>query len=225
MFQESFLAFIKAKIGTMILFGALVAAISFFLLMVVEKRFQTSTDFLVVQNNVTNQDFYTQFKSSEYLGKILSEAVFSERFIDAVVQTGKINGDFLPGDKKDKMEAWEKMITVDKNLELGILSVTVKNNSEKDAARVSDGITQVLTEQNMLFRGGDQGSVDIRILSGPILERNPTLKKIAIVSGAGFVAGFLLTAGILLLLRELSFEKAEGKREDMLSSQAIEFTA
>lgn len=216
-------AFFRQKFGTMILFGGLFAALSFFLLMVTEKRFQTSTDFLVVQTNVGNQDFYTQFKSSEYLGKILSEALFSERFIDAVIATGKINADSLPADKKDRLEDWSKMISVRKNLELGMLSVTVKSQSEREAARTIEGVSQVLTEQNMLFRGGEEGSVDIRVLSGPITERNPDLMKIAAVAGAGLLAGFFLTAGVLFIRMQLA-SKRKNESEIFKQPEPIEFT-
>ncbi|MDP3957132.1 MAG: hypothetical protein Q8Q10_01350 [bacterium] len=163
-------------------------------------------DFLVVQTNVGNQDFYTQFKSSEYLGKILSEAIYSERFINAVVETGKVNTEFLPFDKKDRLKTWSEMVFVKNNLELGIISVTVKSDRERDAARIMDGITLVLTQQNSLFRGGDEKSVDIRILSGPILERNPTKSEIFKVVLGGFFAGFFLT-GVWLIVRNENFLK------------------
>ncbi len=170
--------------------------------MVTEKPFQTKMDFLVVQSNANNQDFYTLFKSSEYLGKILSEAVYSDRFIDALVETGKVNKEFLPFDKQERLATWSKMVTVNKNLELGIISVTVSGDRERDVARIMDGIAQVLTERNSLFRSGDEKSVEIRILSGPILEQSPNVAKILKVVLLAFVAGFLLSAFFVIAKEE-----------------------
>lgn len=205
MTSQQFFALLKAKFGIMTVLGFLFAVASFFGLMVFEKPFQSGMDFLVVQTNANAQaqDFYTQFKSSEYLGKVLSEAIYSERFIDAVVETGKVNSEFLPFDKKDRLKTWSDMVAVKKNLELGIISVTVKNDRERDAARIMNGIAEVLTQKNSLFRGGDEKSVEVRVLSGPISGQNPTISGIAKVVSAGFFAGFFLMGFWIVLKSEM----------------------
>ncbi|MBP9727931.1 MAG: hypothetical protein KBD27_00980 [Candidatus Moranbacteria bacterium] len=195
-------ALIRSKIGTLLLWGLLFGALSFFGLVMTEKPFQTKMDFLVVQANASNQDFYSLFKSSEYLGKVLSESVYSERFINALVETGKVNKEFLPFDKGDRLATWSKMVTVEKNLELGIISVTVKGEKERDVARVMDGIAVVLTEKNSLFRGGDEKSVEIRILSGPILSENPDFSKILKVVGVAFLAGVFIATFFIVVKSE-----------------------
>lgn len=194
---------LRSKIGTLLLWGVLFGALGFFGLMVTEKPFQTKMDFLVVQTNAGNQDFYTQFKSSEYLGNVLGEAIFSERFVNAVVETGKVNSEFLPFNKKDKLKAWKEMVAVQKNMELGIISVTVSGKSEREISRTMDAIAVVLAERNSLFRGGDEKSVEIRVLSGPILEQNPTLTKIAKVVMAAFLAGVFVATFFVVVKSEL----------------------
>ncbi len=195
-------ALLRSKIGTLILWGLLFGALGFFGLIMTEKPFQTRMDFLVVQTNASNQDFYSLFKSSEYLGKVLSESVYSERFVNALIETGKVNSEFLPFDKQQRLATWRNMVAVQNNLELGIISVTVKGDRDRDVARIMDGIAQVLTEKNSLFRGGDDKSVEIRVLSGPILERNPNMKKIIEVVLGGFLAGFFAAAFFLAVKNE-----------------------
>lgn len=207
MSSQQFFALLKAKFGIIIFLGFLFAVVSFFGLMVLEKPFQSSMDFLVVQTNGQAQDFYTQFKSSEYLGKVLSEAIYSERFIDAVVETGKVNSEFLPFDKKNRLKEWGEMVAVKKNLELGIISVTVKSDRERDAARIMNGIAEVLTQKNSLFRGGDEKSVEVRVLSGPISEQNPTVSGILKVIIGGFVAGCLSAVFWVVLQSEILLRK------------------
>lgn len=199
---SSLLTLLRHKLGILFLGGVLCAAVAFASTMVLSTRFQSSMDFLVVQSNAQGQDFYSLFKSSEYLSKVLSEAIYSERFIDAVMETGKINGQFLPANKKDRLDAWREMVTVQKNLELGVLSVTVKHDNDRDAARVMSSISEVLIEKNSLFRSGDEKSVEIRVLSGPILETTPTLKKILLVLGGGFLSGILL-ASVIVAIRHM----------------------
>jgi capsular polysaccharide biosynthesis protein len=201
--NQYLLSTLRSKIGTLLLWGVLFGALGFFGLMVAEKPFQTKMDFLVVQTNAGNQDFYTQFKSSEYLGNVLGEAIFSERFVNAVVETGKVNAEFLPFNKKDKLKAWKEMVAVQKNMELGIISVTVSGKSEREISRTMDAIAVVLAERNSLFRGGDEKSVEIRVLSGPILEQNPTLSKIAKVVMAAFLAGVFVATFFVVVKSEL----------------------
>lgn len=200
--NQQLIALLRSKIGTLVLWGVLFGALAFFGLLATEKPVQTKMDFLVVQTSATNQDFYTQFKSSEYLGKILAEAVYSDRFVDALVETGKVNKEFLPFDKQKRLATWSKMVTVEKNLELGIIGVTVKGERERDVARIMEGIAQVLTEKNSLFRGGDEKSVEIRVLSGPILEQNPNFSKMAKVVLVAFLAGLFLSAFFIVVKYE-----------------------
>ncbi len=200
--NQQIFALLRSRMGTLILFGALFGALAFFGLIMTEKPFQNKMDFLVVQTNANNQDFYTQFKSSEYLGKILAEAVYSDRFIDALVETGKVNKEFLPFDKQHRLAQWSKMVAVEKNLELGIIGVTVKGERERDVARIMDGIAQVLIEKNSLFRGGDEKSVEIRVLSGPILEQSPSLTKVIKTVFIAFLAGLFLSAFFIVVRYE-----------------------
>ena len=212
MANQKLFSVLRGKVGIMILIGLLFGAVSFFALMVTEKRYQTHMDFLVVQANTQNQDFYSLFKSSEYLSKLLSEAVYSERFINAVVETGKVNAEFLPFDKRERLDSWSNRVSVRKNLELGVIGVTIKGDSERETARVMEGVAEVITQKNNLFRAGDEKSVEIRVLSGPILEKSPTVAKIVKVILAAFASGFLLTAFWVIVRSDFFVE--EKRKED-----------
>lgn len=211
MANQAMFSLLKEKFGWMLLIGALFGAVGFFGLMLLEPRYQTSMDFLVVQTTNTNQDFYSQFKSAEYLGKVLGESIYSERFINAVIESGKVNAEMLPFDKKARLTAWRNMVDVRKNLELGVIEVTVKGERERDASRIMDGIGDVLINKNMLFRGGDEKSVEIRVLSGPIAERTPTVAMMVKSVGAAFALGFVLTFLMILLRSQKNLAKTENE--------------
>lgn len=188
---------LKRKFGTLILMGVLGASLAFFLLMFTTPHYRTTSEFLVVQTAGGNQDFYSQFKSSEYLSKVLAEAVQSESYINAVIETGKVSPAMLPIDKKDRLEAWEKMVTVKKNLELGVIEIQVSGDNQKDMTAVMDGVTDVLVNKNVMFRGGAPESVQIKTLSGPILEKVPGAALIMKTLLAGFFAGLFVTLLVL----------------------------
>lgn len=190
---------LKRSLGTLILMGVLGASLAFFLLMFTTPHYRSTSEFLVVQSGGTNQDFYSQFKSSEYLSKVLAEAIQSESYINAVIETGKISPALLPVDKKDRLEAWKEMVTVKKNLELGVIEIQVSGDNQKNMTAVMEGVTDVLVNKNTLFRGGNPESVQIKTLSGPIMEKVPGLGLVIKTLLAGFFAGLLVALLIIFL--------------------------
>lgn len=187
-------ALIRGKITGIIILGLFVAALSFLALVAKEKNFKVTTDYLIVQNQTQNEDFYTLSKSAEYTGRILNEGIYSELFIDEVIKTEKVNAEFLPFDKKEKMKEWGKTVQVNRNPELGILSIEVFNDSQKQSLAISNAIGDVLMNKNNLFLGEGQ-NIGVKILSGPIVEKNPTFENISATMAGGFVLGIML--GIL----------------------------
>lgn len=194
------MALIKRKTTGIILFGIFVAALSFLVLVVKEKNFRVSTDYLIVQNQTGNQDFYTLSKSAEYVGKVLNEGIYSELFANEIAKTGKINAEFLPFDKKEKLKEWSKMIGVSRNPDLGIISVAVFDNDQKQALSISEAVSEVLNTKNSMFLGEGQ-NINIKILSGPIIEKNPTIANISATAIGGFILGIMISA-LWIVLKE-----------------------
>lgn len=185
-------AVIRERAGSGIALGIAVALAAVAFVYATQAKYRADADFLIVETQSEGKDFYTLFKSSEYLGNVLANAVGSERFIDAVIESGALNAKSLPADKGDRLKAWNRMVTVKKSLDLGVLSVSVKADSDRDAARIASGVAQVLMEKNSLFRSGDEKGIEIRTLSGPIIESNLGTAKLAAAALAGFLAGFLI---------------------------------
>lgn len=185
------LALIKKKMPSVLFWGMLVATLSFWVLLVKEENFKVNTDYLIVQNNSSNQDYYTLSKSAEYIGKVLKEGTYSELFIDEVIKTGKVNSEFLPFNKKDRLEQWSKKVQVNLNQELGIINVYVYDDNQKQAQAISEAVSEVMTKKNNLFRGEGQ-NIEIKVMSGPVVEKNPSVANIIIVLIAGFVLGTMI---------------------------------
>lgn len=192
--RNIFLYSVKHHAGAAVLTGSVFALVTFFWVMTFGRGFIAHSDFLLVQSNAGNQDFYTSFKSSEYLGKVLGEAVSSERFIQASVDSGKMNEEILPPaeDKADRLKAWRDMVSVKQDASLGMISVEVQTANDRDAYKMLQAISDVLITRNTLFRGGDEKSVEVRLLSGPIVEKTPSMKQLLLLVGGAFLAGVTL---------------------------------
>ncbi len=200
---------IRKNVSRAVVLGILLAFVSIAFMFVMQSKYRADTDFLIVQVGSENKDFYTLFKSSEYLGNVFSNAVGSERFIDAVAETGALSSKTLPAGKSDRLKVWRDMVSVKNNLDISVMSVTVKAANERDAARIASGVAQVLIEKNSLFRSGDEKSVEIRTLSGPIIRYNLGSDKVGAAAVAGFFAGFL----IVLLSAVIRNETRSGRAE------------
>ena len=182
---------IKKKLGIIILVSFLAASLSFLALVASQKSFKASTDFLIIQNQIESQDFYSLSKSAEYIRDILSESVYSELFIDEAIKTGKVNSEFLPFNKKKRIKEWSRIVKVKSESQPGIISVEVLGNNQKEVFNISEGVIEVMVAKNQLFRG--EGNMEVKVLSGPIIEKNPGLSDVIMVIIGGFALGFLLS--------------------------------
>ncbi len=181
---------IKDNLLISILIGILLSAISFVILITTSYQYKATAKVLIVQDQLGTQDFYSLTKSAEYLANILTEAVYSTTFINVVKDDGVIDPAFFPNDKKEALKKWKKHIDLERSSNLGIIKVTVLDDSQKEAREIADGIASVLQHKNYLFRG--KTNVDVRILSSTLVEKNPDLKTIFMVVFGSFVLGFML---------------------------------
>ncbi len=232
----SFLALLGQKWKNVVLTGLIFGSFAFFALVVFSKSFLITTDFLVVQTGSEQQDFYSMLKSSEYLGKVFAESVSSEKFIGAVVETGLVNPSFLPLDPKNRLKEWEKTVIVSSNPDVGALHVAVYGDNDRETLHIAQAVGKVLTEKNTLFRSGSEGSVEVRTLSGPITERNPSIARMILISLAGCAFGVSLSLFVLAFRLErsqqsmISFDEAnlaplrlgnvESQSEQVLASES-----
>ncbi|MFA6183831.1 MAG: hypothetical protein WC682_01880 [Parcubacteria group bacterium] len=210
-----FLNLIKKKIGIIILFGLIFALFSFYAFIFTQKRYETKTDFLIIQDQVGTQDFYSLSKSAEYIGGILSEAIYSSVFIEEVKRTNKINASYFPLDEREMMKAWRKAVKIENSPNLGILKIDVYDNDRNTAIGISQAISEIMVNKNNLFRG--KVDLEVRILSGPITEKNPSLGKIFLVVLGGFIVGALIELmHVYYVFIGIMIKRAEG--EEYLNS-------
>jgi len=178
---------VREKIGIIILFGLIFSLISFYAFIFTQKRYETTTDFLIIQEQEGNQDFYSLSKSAEYMGGVLSEAVYSSIFIEELKKTDKVSVLYFPSDGREALKKWKKAVKIERSTSLGIIKIKVYDNDKRVSESISQGISEIMINKNHLFRG--KVNTEVRILSGPIVEKNPNLMEIILVICGGFLAG------------------------------------
>lgn len=208
-----FLESVRRKKSAILFLGVVFSSLALAFVLLSGSAYKAQTDYLVSQEGMEAKDYYTVARSAEYMGKVLGEVVYSEKFIDTALATGKMNADALPMDKRDRLRKWTSIVKIEKRLDLGILTVTVFHDNQKDAMKISQAIAQVLTEKNNLFLGNGDTPVPVSILSGPILEKNPSLTEVLLATIGGFFLGVLLSIFRLFLRLEVFRDEIQQRRE------------
>jgi capsular polysaccharide biosynthesis protein len=195
--EHTLLSFLGRHLRTSLLVGAVFSAFGFLSVLFLMPAYSVRTDYFITQEDAGTKDYYEISRSAEYMSKVLSEVVGSERFIAAVIDTGRTKEGFLPRDKKEKLASWKRMVRIGKRLDLGIVSVTVSSDDLDMAERVALGVSEVFIDHNGAFLGTGDRNIPVSVLSGPIAERNPGLPTVVLSVVGGFVGGFLLSLSAL----------------------------
>ncbi|MDD3607567.1 MAG: hypothetical protein PHQ20_02100 [Candidatus Moranbacteria bacterium] len=203
---REFIQLLGDKKGMVILFGVLLAALTFWGAIIANKNFQARADVLIVQNQNGYSDYYALSRSADYLSQVLTESIYSERFIQKVAEKNIVNIDnMLPKDKSEKLKKWNQMVKVTKKSDTGLLSIETYGGTPTEAVQTSEAVLKVLTEDYYIFLGRGQ-DLDVRVLSGPILEKTFGMLSLVFIIFGGFVIGCLLA----IVWFYFSYELKEG---------------
>lgn len=173
---------VQGALPTAVLIGLLVSAIVFASSVFLMRPFVASTSYQLIQSGTEAKDYYTSFKSSEYLGRVLTEALASGSYIQAVTETGGIPEGYLPGDTKKALATWQKQVTVNTDrIDLGVLEIRVYGKTREEVAQVSTGVQKVLIEQNEKFRAGAKEDLNVRVFTDTLVEANPSVTRLVIM--------------------------------------------
>lgn len=188
---SQFRSILSRKIGLMILVGLLLAAVSFWGIMLLSPRYQSNFDVLVIQNQESFVDSYTLAKSTEHFSKLLSESVYTETFLNKVIEGDPELSKILPIEREDRMKAWGKMIQTSINVELGMIHLKALANDKGQVERLSKTIAGVLADNNNLFFSENQ-KIEVRMINAPLIKNNPGMNMLVFIVVASFLIGVLL---------------------------------
>ncbi len=198
---------IKQYFKLALLVGMLIGAFSFLFLVTTQKNFCSKTDVLISQNKSGN-DYYALSQSANYLTNILTQSMYSEKFLDKVKTKSNFSVTFLNNDKAQQIKEWQKIIQIKNNSHIGIMHIEIFGDTQDQTKAISEAVLDVLLNNNSFFLGQNQ-NINIRVLSGPIVEKNPSFLQIMITSGGGFVVGVLFF--LLFLVYKEEYKKQLNK--------------
>ena len=189
--KKGFLRIAKESIPQGLAMGILLTIFGIAAAFVFQERFKASADFMI-SSTQEGQDYYTATRSAEYMSRVLGEILYSESFITAIVDTWRVDINFLPRDKKTRLDDWSKMLQAKTNSELGFIQVSISGKSGREVSKISQAVIAVLGEKGSALFGSGGEKVSVRLLSGPIIENNPSPSELSIIALVGLILGFFL---------------------------------
>jgi len=206
MTTENMLKSAKNNLKTALLFGLFVGALSFLVLVMTQKNFRSSTDILMSQSQTGTTDYYALSQSANYLANILSQSIYSEKFLEEVSTTGKTSMAFLSGDTAERLKEWQRIVHIKNDSSVGILNIQIFGDTQIQTDQLSEAVLDVVVNKNSFFLGQDQ-NVNVRVLSGPIVEKNPSIAQIILSGIGGFIVGVFFF--LLFMIYREEFSKQE----------------
>lgn len=180
------------------LLTALVFAVSAFLI----PQYESNMSILVIQKQSEDKvDAFSAAKSAEYLSDIFSKVIYSDSFIDDVIESPlNITRKFATDREKRKKE-WEKDVKVKKINNTGILEIGVFDVSRKEAEKIVQAIASNLSTNNGKYHGGGQKIV-VNAIDGPITSRNQARPNVLLNSLLAFLIGIIGCIGSFYFMEE-----------------------
>jgi capsular polysaccharide biosynthesis protein len=193
--MEKFIQIVRNHWQTVFLTTFLLTAMVFAVSAFLTPKYESDMSILVIQKQSEDKvDAFSAAKSAEYLSDIFSKVIYSDSFIDDVIQSPLNITRKFPVDKEDRKKEWEKDIKVKKINNTGILEISVFDPSRKEAEKIVQAIAWNLSTNNGKYHGGGQKIV-VNAIDGPITSQKQARPNVLLNSLLAFLIGIIGSLG------------------------------
>ncbi len=225
-----FFTALKSKWELTVIITMLTATFGLYINFFLPHYYQAQGQFLIVQKQSPTIDAYTAIKGSEQLAYTFKQIILSPAFFERVSMSNfNIETSYFGEEPKKIIKKWQKTAIVETVPNTGILRINVFHSDQKEAQKISQAISYVITNERNLFLGDNQ-EMNILIL-GKTIVSNKTVKPNAIANTFfGLTAGLLISIGLIILLPDknsdnikknsLKLNEAPFKRKTIIKAQA-----
>lgn len=201
--------FIKRKWQTVVAFTLVFAALALVVSVALPQKYKAEQRLLLVQSYAEDVDPYAATRSTEYLTNLLTEVMYSEKFLTDVTQSGfGVSEDLFPELPKKRKNFWEKTLRTRVVGDTGIIEVNIYHTDQYTADQLALAVGHVLRDShgNYHSRGN---AVVIQTIDQPTVSPRPVQPNIPLASGAGAVLGFIAGLSFIYLFprKEVFFLK------------------
>ncbi len=212
---KNFFASLKLKWELAVIITMLTATLGLYINFFLPHYYQAQGQFLIVQKQSPTIDAYTAIKGSEQLAYTFKQIVLSPAFFERVSMSKfDIKTIYFGQEPKKIIKKWQKTAMVETIPNTGILKINVFHSDQKEAQKISQAISYIISNERHLFLGDNQ-EINMLIL-GKTIVSNKTVKPNAIANTFfGLMAGLSISAGLIVLFPNKNLYK-----KDVLSSNS-----
>lgn len=198
----NFLQSIKRSWGDIIITTIVVTTVVFFISAFMTPKFQVDIEVLVVQENMNPEaDINAINRSSEYLSKVLFRVIFTESFLDHVLQAPfGIEKKFSEDSKKRKKE-WRETVSVDRVDNTGIIHISVFDPDREEAVNIAKAIAWTMDQYGGRYHDGGE-AVRVIVIDDPMVFSIKTKPNLYVNTLLGFIVGLMGSLGYIYFLKE-----------------------
>lgn len=160
---------------------------AFFVSTLIPPKYRSDITILIIQKETNTA---SASRSVEYLSEIFSQVIFTELFLDDVLNSSlKIEKKFSddPGERKKQ---WEKEVQVEKISGAGILKISVFDRSMIESRKIARAIAQNFSENGQKYHGRKE-VIEPKLIDGPITSSLPVSPNIFLNTALGLIIGFV----------------------------------
>lgn len=204
--MKDFKNIIKKRWQTMLIITIIITAIVFSISALITPKYRSDISVIVIQKQASYKvDAFSAAKSAEYLSDILSKAIYTDTFlndvIDAPVGISKKFSD-IPEEKK---EEWKKTVDVKKLNNTGIIEISVYDTSRQEAEKIARAVEWGLAVRGDKYHGGGD-RIKIELIDGPITSVKPVKPNILLNTLLGFIFGIVISFVVVYFFRDFDLK-------------------
>lgn len=178
-----------------VLFGLIFFSINSFLPI----KYEADASILIVQKNAVGLDAYKEVKSAEFVGKIISEVMLSNSFMEGVVAKNEKAKQIIYKESnfEDRLDKWQDSLSINQVSNTGALNLSFYSDNKESSYQILSTIIDVLKNDGEKYHGNTD--IGIKVINNPYYLNDPA--SLGFI--ASFLGGFIFGIALILVMYQL----------------------
>lgn len=216
--------FIKRKWQTVVVFVLVFTTLAFVFSIVQPQKYRSEQRFLAVSRYAEDVDPYAATRSTEHLTNLLSEVMYSQRFLDEVLTAGfALDEDIFPELPKKRKKAWQKTLGTRVLGDTGIIDVAIFHKDRFVAEQLALAVGHVLRTKHSDYHSRGN-ALTIQTIDKPMTSLRPVQPNIPLNTAAGLALGVVASLAFIYLFPDKEFVFYENSKHRLIGVTEPDWT-
>lgn len=177
----------------------LFAALAFAISSTLPVQYKSTASILIVQQDSSGSNAYQELKSAEFAGKVVSEAILSNSFMNGVMNANTKAKDYLSqaATPEDKLKLWNDSVTISQVANTGVLTLSLYFPSRDGSRNVLTSMVELLQKDGNAYYGNNR--VTVKVINNPYYLSDPASPRIFLNTLAGAALALIIIIALIQL--------------------------